>query len=59
MRLEELNAEQKKELKQDVLNNRLGNPSYGELANAEELVTDEELEAAYGGTEFTEDDFAA
>ena len=59
MRLEELNAEQKKELKQDVLNNRLSNPSYGELANAEELVTDEELEAAYGGTEFTEDDFAA
>ena len=32
-------------------------PSYGELATAENIITFGMLEAAYGDTVFTEDDF--
>lgn len=32
-------------------------PSWGELANASELVPEDVLEEKYGGTVFTEDDF--
>ena len=62
MRLDELSEEQKLELKQRILEDRnehLGEgTSYGELANADELVDDEVLETEYGGTEFSPDDFA-
>lgn len=62
MRLDELSEEQKLELKQRILEDRnehLGEgTSYGELANADELVDDEVLEAEYGGTEFSPDDFS-
>ena len=33
--------------------------SYGELAEADELITDEELFEAYSDTEFSEGDFEA
>lgn len=62
MRLDDLTAEQKLELKQQVLadrNEHLGKgTSYGELADADELVDDEVLEAEYGDTEFSPDDFS-
>lgn len=56
MTLKDLSEEQKLELKQAILT-RDRDVSYGELVNADELVTDEELEKEYGGTEFTPDDF--
>lgn len=61
MKLSELSADQKLELKQNLLekkNEAKGEgTSYGELADAGQLVTDAELEAEYGNTEFTGDDF--
>ena len=57
MRLDELTREQKVELKQNLLTERLGDPSYGELADADELVSDDELKEKFGGTVFTPDDF--
>lgn len=32
--------------------------SYGELAAVDDLITDDEIKAAYANTVFTEDDFA-
>ena len=32
-------------------------PSYGELADADRFVSDQELEAEFGNTEFVPDDF--
>lgn len=56
MTLAELTPEQKLELKQNYLS-RNEDVSYGELADADELVTDKELEEEYGSTDFTSDDF--
>lgn len=56
MTLEQHTPEEKLELKQNYLT-RDHDVSYGELADADELVTDQELEAEYGSTEFTKDDF--
>jgi hypothetical protein len=56
MKLKDLTQEQKIELKQALLTQDR-DVSYGELANADELVSDKQLEDAYGSTEFTEDDF--
>lgn len=62
MRLGDLTGEQRLELKQRVLedrNERVGEgTSYGELADADELVDDEVLEAEYNGTRFVSDDFS-
>ena len=54
-----LNREQITQLKQSLLCERFGDrtPSWGELANVDELVTDEEVKMAYGECVFTEDDF--
>lgn len=61
MTLSELTADQKIQLKQRILvdrnEDRGEGTSYGELADADELVSDEDLEAWYGGTEFSPDDF--
>lgn len=62
MRLCDLTKEQRTEVKQRVLCDRLlegqnRTPGYSELADADELVSDKELEEAYGGTEFTLGDF--
>ena len=56
MKLKDLTLDQKIELKQALLTQDR-DVSYGELANADELVSDKQLEDAYGDTEFTEDDF--
>lgn len=49
------------ELKQCLLFDRMVEngdwPSYGELANADETITDEAVFAAYEGTVFSPDDF--
>ena len=62
MKLKELNSEQRLQLKQDILTRRMDekgeSPSYGELADADRLITDEELEAEFGNTEFVPDDFS-
>ena len=61
MKLKELNSEQRLQLKQDILTRRMDekgeSPSYGELADADRLITDEELEAEFGNTEFVPEDF--
>lgn len=61
MTYDELNKDQKLELKQQIVmdrNEHIGEgTSYGELALADELVSDGDLEAEYGGTEFSPDDF--
>lgn len=56
MKLKDLTDEERLELKQNYLT-RDKDVSYGELADADQLVTDEELEDEYGSTEFTKDDF--
>lgn len=56
MKLKDLTDEERLELKQNYLT-RDNDVSYGELADADQLVIDEELEAEYGSTEFTKDDF--
>lgn len=62
MRLKDLNDDQRMELKQAILTQRYDargeSPSYGELADADDLVSDEDLEDWYGGTEFSSDDFS-
>ncbi len=62
MKLKDLNDDQRLQLKQDLLSRRMDekgeSPSYGELADADTLVTDEELEAEFGDTEFVPDDFS-
>ena len=62
MKLKDLNDDQRKQLKERILTDRMDakgeSPSYGELADADTLVTDEELEAEYGDTEFVPDDFS-
>ena len=61
MTIDELSRDQLLELKQDYLAERNAakgeGTSYGELADADVLVGDDELRAAYEGTEFTEGDF--
>ena len=61
MKLKDLNDDQRLQLKQGLLRRRLEEKgegiSYGELADVDTLVTDEELEAEFGDTEFVPDDF--
>lgn len=62
MKFSELNSDQRLQLKQRMLDDELyrtegRSASYGELAHAGSLVTDEALEKEYGGTEFSPDDF--
>ena len=61
MKLKDLNDDQRLQLKQDLLSRRMDekgeSPSYGELADADRLISDEELEAEFGNTEFVPDDF--
>ena len=62
MKLKDLNDDQRLQLKQRILTDRMDakgeSPSYGELADVDTLVTDEELEAEFGDTEFVPDDFS-
>lgn len=56
MTVHELSRGQLIELKQHMLCEH-GSPSYGELADADELISDEATFAEFDATEFTEDDF--
>lgn len=60
-RVRDLSRDQLYELKQSFLLDRMVEngdwPSYGELANADETISDEAVFAAYEGTVFSPDDF--
>lgn len=56
--LNELTKAQKEELKQALLIEREDCVSFAELCDCDNLVTDDELEAKWGGTMFSDDDFA-
>lgn len=60
MTLGELGRDRRVALKQAMLVEDAGGDgvSWGELADADRLVSDERLEERYGGTTFTEEDFA-
>jgi len=62
MRLKDLTNEQRFELKQRMLTERNDEAgegtSYGELADADKFIGDDELEAEYRGTVFSSDDFS-
>lgn len=57
MNLSDLNEDQKLQLKMNILVERDDVVHYSDLANADELVSDELLEEKCGGTEFVEEDF--
>lgn len=57
MTVKELNRDQMIQLKQDYLCEIRGDVSYGELADADEIVSDEQMFDYYGGIDFVEDDF--
>ena len=58
MTVRQLTKEMLVELKENHLSEKIGNPSYGELADADNLVSDDEIFAEYADTEFSVDDFA-
>lgn len=65
MTFNELNRNQLIQLKQALLckwyeedPDEKGSPSWGELAEADSLVSDEQLEEEYGEFDFSEDDFS-
>lgn len=61
MTVYDLNREQLIELKQAYLtqqyDERGESPSWGELASADEIISDDEIYEAYAGTDFVNDDF--
>ena len=57
MTVKELNRDQMVQLKQDYLVEIRGDVSYGELADADELVTDAQVFDRYAGVDFVPDDF--
>ena len=57
MSYEELNRDQILALKQNYLVRTKDNVSYNELAEADNLVSDEELEQEYKNINFVEEDF--
>lgn len=58
MKVLELSRDQKIELKQRMLESVLGcRPSWYDLADADNVVGDEQMVAEYGGTSFCNEDF--
>lgn len=57
MSYDELNRDQILALKQNYLVRTQDNVSYNELAEADNLVSDEELEQVYKNVNFVEEDF--
>lgn len=57
MSIKELNKEQILELKQTILCRHNDSASYEELAKADAIISDNEVEKEYGHVDFTEDDF--
>ena len=60
MKIDNLTASQREQLKITVLEDVLGyQPSWGEIAAADEIVSDEYIEEFFAGVNFTEADFWA
>lgn len=57
MSVYELSKNQLIELKQNYLCEVQENVSYGELCDADDIISDEEIFNEYGNVEFSEDDF--
>ena len=58
MEIDNLTASQREELKITILEDVLGHePSWGEIAAADEIVSDEYIEEEFAGVHFTEADF--
>lgn len=61
MTVQELNRDQLIQLKQQMLMERMDaegdSPSWGELADADSLISDEDVQNQFSGTIFTPDDF--
>lgn len=58
MGIENLTASQREELKINVLEDVLGyEPSWGEIAAADEIVSDEYIEEVFAGVNFVDEDF--
>ena len=58
MEIDNLTASQREELKLNVLEDVLGRqPSWGEIAAADEIVSDEYIEEVFAGVHFVEEDF--
>ena len=58
MTIDNLTASQREELKITVLADVLGyQPSWGEIAAADEIVSDEYIEEEFVGVNFVEEDF--
>ena len=61
MTVQELNRDQLVQLKQDMLIERMDAegdwPSWGEMADADSLISDEDVQREFAGTVFTTVDF--
>ena len=58
MEIDNLTASQREELKLNVLEDVLGyQPSWGEIAAADEIVSDEYIEEEFAGVDFVDEDF--
>ena len=58
MEIDNLTASQREELKITVLEDVLGHqPSWGEIAAANEIVSDKSIEEVFAGVNFVEEDF--
>ena len=58
MKIDNLTASQREELKITVLEDVLGyQPSWGEIAEADEIVSDEYIEEEFAGVNFVDEDF--
>ena len=58
MGIDNLTASQREQLKITVLEDVLWyEPSYGEIAAADEIVSDEYIEEVFAGVNFVEEDF--
>lgn len=58
MTIDNLTASQREQLKVTVLEDVLGHePSYGEIALADDIVSDEYIEEEFAGVNFVEEDF--
>lgn len=60
MEIDNLTASQREQLKVTVLEDVLGHePSYGEIAWADDIVSDEYIEERFAGVHFVEEDFGS
>ena len=58
MKIDDLTFSQREELRLTVLEDVLGHqPSWGETAAADEIVSDEYLDEVFAGVNFVEEDF--